>query len=170
MLAMVSSNRLDLPKTNRHEQSFYIQYCIQSIGPKCHLVFNRSIQRRSLNFFSLFAQAVPCSLDLFNAVSFISTFFYCARLKVTNSIQLIAPTSLIESFQPLSPARPLLANGVATPCACRTGFGRRRRLPRMTHLQRPRPNCRILLFFSITGQLTCLIVSTLCQPESVNVF
>ena len=31
------------------------------------------------------------------------------------------------------------------------------------------PSCRILLFFSTTGQLTCLIVSTLCQPESANV-
>ena len=75
MLAMVSSNRLDLPKTNRHKQSFYIQYCIQSIGPKRHLVFNRSIQHRSLNFFSLFAQAVPCSLDLFNAQSLLYPLF-----------------------------------------------------------------------------------------------
>ena len=33
----------------------------------------------------------------------------------------------------------------------------------------PRPICKILLLFSTTGQLTCLIVSTLCWPESANV-
>ena len=39
-----------------------------------------------------------------------------------------------------------------------------------SHLQSwLQPSCRILLFFSTTGQLTCLIVSTLCQPESANV-
>ena len=41
--------------------------------------------------------------------------------------------------------------------------------PCSSHQSWLRPSCRILLFFSTTGQLTCLIVSALCQPESANV-